>query len=109
MTDQLSNDLASLRIARSEPRPSKAGAIARVLAVVVALGALVVGAIVGWPYAEARIFATTVDIGTVASVSPAEDQTQLTAAGHVVARTLAHVATSVPGRVARVHVVEGQE
>jgi RND family efflux transporter MFP subunit len=107
--DQLSNDLASLRIERDEARPTGRGGVVRAAGAFVAVVAIGGGAYASWPYVEARVFATEVDIGEIVTVSPAQSQTQLTAAGHVVARTLAHVAATTSGRVARVHVVEGQE
>lgn len=109
MADQLSNDLASLRLDREEaPASGRGRAIVRGLVGLAVLGGLGYGAMAAWPFVEARLFATEVELGSVTSVSPAQAQTQLTAIGHVVARTLAHVSTSTAGRVEAVHVVEGQ-
>jgi len=44
----------------------------------------------------------------VSSVSPAEASVQLTSAGYVVPQRISHVAPKVPGRVARVHISQGQ-
>jgi RND family efflux transporter MFP subunit len=107
VADQLSNDLASLRLDREE-RPARGGAIVRVLVVLALVGGIAYGAMLAWPHVEARVFATEVEIGTISTVSPAQAQTQLTAIGHVVARTLAHVSSSVAARVVAVRVVEGQ-
>lgn len=109
MADQLSSDLASLRIDRDRPRPRRAGAVARAVLGLTLVGGVVAGGVIAWPHLEARVFRTDVEVGEIVSVSPAQSQTTLTAAGYVVARTLSHVSAKTAGRVARVHVVEGQE
>jgi HlyD family secretion protein len=107
--DKLSNDLASLQIDRSEDRPRRGGAIVKVLIALGLIAGLAVGAVMAWPYVEAQIFKTEVAAGEIASVSPAQSQMTLTAAGFVVARTLSRISATTSGRVSRVHVVEGQE
>jgi len=110
VADQLSSDLASLRIQRGdEARPPRSGAILRVVVTVALLAGGGVGAYLAWPHVEASIFKTEVAVTQISSVSPAQASTQLTATGYVVARTLSRVAAKVPGRVARVLVVEGQQ
>ena len=113
MSDQLSNDLASLRIDRDPPKRTGGGTagsvVVRAVVAVAVVGALGAGGVVGWPYVEGRVFKTEVSVGQIVAVSPAQEQTTLTAAGFVVARRLSKVASKTAGRVARVHVVEGQE
>ena len=110
VADQLSNDLASLRLDRDEsPSSGRGRTLVRGTVALAALAGLGYGAMAAWPFVEARVFATEVDLGSITSVSPAQAQTQLTAIGHVVARTLAHVSSSTGGRVEAVHAVEGQE
>lgn len=108
MTDRLSADLQSLRIQRDAPvRAPRSGAFLRVLVGLVLLGGAAAGAVVGWPYLEAQIYKAQVRTGEVQVESPAQAATTLTATGYVVARTLSRVGARIPGRVAKVHVREG--
>jgi RND family efflux transporter MFP subunit len=108
MGDPLSEDLQALRIDRDAPSPShSSGAVGRALVGVAVLGAL--GAAGAWalPHAQARIFKTSVRTAEVASVSPTQATTSVSATGYVVALTVSRVQPRVPGRVARVTVREG--
>jgi HlyD family secretion protein len=104
--DQLSHDLASLKIDRGARPPSgrrTAVLVALLVAAVVAVGYFVV-------YARIRssLLTPEVKIGEIALVSPAQSQVQLTATGYVVALVYAKVASKVPGRIAEIFVEEGQ-
>lgn len=105
--DQLSHDLASLKIDRgAPPRGSRwprflAGAVAIV-------GLAVAGYAFGYHKLRESLSTTTVATGEVALVSPAQGQVQLTATGYVVALVYAKVASKVPGRIAEIFVDEGQ-
>lgn len=103
--DQLSQDLASLKIDRStKPR----GRLARVAVVVVVLAGLaVVAAAVGYSKVRSALRTTEVTLGEITLVSPAQSQVQLTATGYVVALVYAKVASKVPGRIAEIFVEEG--
>src|SRR6266540_6653176 len=88
--DQLTSDLAALKIDREE-RPRRG--ILRPLLILAIAGALVaVAAMVGYPYMTSRIFKTEVETTEIALVSPAQASIQLTATGYVVPQTTAKVA-----------------
>jgi HlyD family secretion protein len=103
--DQLSSDLASLKIDRSPPR-ARPG-VGRWLPWLLALGAL--GALVAWgyPHVEAELFKTTVRTGTIVDVSPSLALTSLTATGYVIAERKSKVGSNLPGRIAKLLVKEG--
>ena len=107
--DQLSQDLASLKIDRG-PKPREArrsrGWIITV-ALIVGLGAI--GYFVVYPRLVARFSTPGVRTGEVEMVSPAQDKVQLTATGYVVALVYAKVAAKVPGRIAEIFVEEGKQ
>ncbi len=103
----LSADLASLRIDRSESK-SRSGA-ARILAIVLGLGVLLgVGTFALLPSLEAKVFKIEVAVTEISKVSPAQGAIDLTATGYVVAERVAKVTGDIAGRIVRVHVVEGQ-
>ncbi len=106
MSDNLSQNLASLKIDRAAPPPPGSKAKWVWLAVIVALGA---GGVAAWPTLEASLFKTAVDVTEVASVSPAQATVQLTAAGYVQADRVSRIAPKVAGRVAKVFIVQGQK
>jgi HlyD family secretion protein len=105
--DQLSHDLASLKIDRGAPPARRRWP--RLVAGLVAL-AVLVGAGYAFGYRKLRSSLTTpeVRIGEVALISPVQSQVQLTATGYVVALVYAKVASKVPGRIAEIFVEEGQ-
>lgn len=105
--DQLSQDLASLRIDRSAPPPSgRGGKIALWLALLAGAAALVFFVVM--PKAKGALFTSKVQTGEVLLVSPAQASVQITATGYVVALVYAKVAAKVPGRIAEIFVEEGQ-
>jgi len=106
MADHLSENLASLKIDRAAPPPSGGHAKWVWLGVVVALAG---GGLALWPTVEASLFKTSVEFTSIASVSPAQGSVQLTAAGYVQAAIASRVAPKVPGRVLKVHIVQGQK
>ena len=104
--DQLSEDLASLKIDRGvAPRggSTKVVVIILVIAVIAAVAGLVV-----YPKVNSSLFTAEVKLGEITLVSPAQSQVQLTATGYVVALVYAKVAAKVPGRIAEIFVEEGQ-
>jgi HlyD family secretion protein len=106
MDDQLSADLASLRIARDEPPPPKR--LWRWVIALAALGAVGVGVkTLGVPYAEAKLFKTEVSLTEIGLVSPAQATVDLTATGYVVPQVVGKVGAKVTGRIAKVNVHEG--
>ena len=104
--DQLSQDLASLKIDRGVKPPSGSSKIVVVAALLAALA--LIGAFVVYPRARAQLFTSEVKLGEVALISPAQAQVQLTATGYVVALIYAKVASKVAGRIAEIFVEEGQ-
>lgn len=104
--DQLSQDLASLKIDRGAKPP---GGLSRVVVVLLVLAALAaIGLFVVYPKLKSSLLTPEVQIGEVTLVSPAQAQVQLTATGYVVALVYAKVAAKVPGRIAEIFVEEGQ-
>ncbi len=105
--DQLSHDLASLKIDRGAPPAGRRWS--RLVAVLVVLAVLVgAGYAFGYRKLRASLATPEVKIGEVALVSPVQSQVQLTATGYVVALVYAKVASKVPGRIAEIFVEEGQ-
>jgi len=105
MSDQLSADLASLKINRDE-RPRSRGWWKGAVALVLVAGAYV-GARPAWRALESKLFQTEVGITEVALVSPAEASIELTSTGYIVPQTTAKVGAKVGGRISKVNVKEG--
>jgi RND family efflux transporter MFP subunit len=109
MPDQLSSDLASLKIDRSAPRPKGKSPIGTIVGVVVLLGALGAGYKLGLPYLEAAVFKTEVDVTEVITMSPAQASVELTATGYVIPQAVSAVACKVMGKVKAQHVRQGAQ
>jgi multidrug efflux pump subunit AcrA (membrane-fusion protein) len=107
MSDQLSSDLASLKIDRSAPRPKGKSPLGTIVAVLLLLGAAGAGYKLGLPYLEAAIFKTEVDVTEVITMSPSQASVELTATGYVVAQSVSAVASKVMGKVKKQLVREG--
>lgn len=107
MADDLSKNLASLKIDRSAKKaPRKIwGPIGWVLG----LGVLGLLGVTALPLLESKIFKTEVELTEVSLVSPAEASVDLTATGYVQANVTSRIAPKVAGRVAQVHVSQGQK
>ena len=105
MADQLSSDLASLRIDRGEPRRSRFPKLLLIL--VLLLGVGFAGYAYGLPYLEAQVFKTEITLTEIAMVSPAQAQVNLTATGYIVPQKTSEVASKVPGTIAKVYVMQG--
>jgi RND family efflux transporter MFP subunit len=104
--DQLTSDLASLRIDRHPP-PRSSG---RVLPWLIALAVVGGLAYAGWrvaPAVEARLFKTEISVTEVALVSPAQAQVQLTSTGYVVPQIEVDVSSKLVGRVDKASIREG--
>jgi HlyD family secretion protein len=109
MPDELSSQLASLRINRDAPARSR-GKPLRWVVVLAALGAAGYAFYaLALPRLEGEIFKTGVRFTEISSVSPAEASIQLTSAGYVVPQRVSRVAPKMPGKVAQVHVTQGQK
>jgi HlyD family secretion protein len=107
MSDQLSSDLASLKIDRSAPRPKGKSPLGTIVVVLLLLGAAGAGYKLGLPYLEAAIFKTEVDVTEVITMSPSQASVELTATGYVVAQSVSAVASKVMGKVKKQLVREG--
>jgi HlyD family secretion protein len=106
MSDQLSSDLASLRIARDDD-PRRRGWL-KPLVWLVLLGGAAAGAyLVGLPYLEAQVYKTEVSLTEIARVSPAQASINLTSTGYVVAQRQSNVAVKIPGKVSKIYVAQG--
>lgn len=108
MSDQLSSDLASLRISRDEPPPSRGGFL-RVAVVVALLAGGAVAAKVAYPSFEAKVFKTEVLTTQITLVSPAQGSIDLTSTGYVVPEITAKVGAKVVGRIAKTLVKQGDK
>lgn len=108
MADSLSSDLASLRIARDESGPSRSGSFRTVLLGVGTLAVIVLAVLRLYPYLEASLFKTPVQLTEILLVSPAQATTDLTSTGYVVPDRSSKVGAKAAGRLARVLVQEGQ-
>ena len=104
--DQLSQDLASLKIDRGVRPPGRTSRVVLVVVAIAAVAAVAYG--VGYRKLRDSLTTPTVKIGDVALISPVQSQVQLTATGYVVALVYAKVASKVPGRIAEIFVEEGQ-
>src|SRR5438093_1295734 len=106
MADQLSQDLASLRIAREEGPPRRN--LAKTFLVAgLSVGAAIALYMVGTPYLEAKVFRPEVTATEILVVSPAQSSVQLTASGYVIAEKQSKVSAKIDGRIAKIHVAEG--
>jgi RND family efflux transporter MFP subunit len=108
MTDPLSNDLASLKISRDQPAEPSRGWLKPVLGGALLLVLAVVGYRFAAPILEAKFFKTEVALTEIVVVSPAEASVELTSTGFVVPQRVSSVSSKASGRVAKVHVVQGQ-
>jgi RND family efflux transporter MFP subunit len=106
MPDQLSSDLASLKIDRSV-RPRGRSPVGLAVTVLLALGAAGAAYRFGLPWFEAAVFKTEVEVTEVITVSPAQASVELSSTGYVVAQTLSSVAAKVAGKVKVQHVKQG--
>jgi RND family efflux transporter MFP subunit len=107
MSDQLSSDLASLKIDRSAQRPKGKSPLGTIVAVVLVLGALGAGYKLGMPLIEGALFKTEVDVTEVVTVSPAQASVELTSTGYVIPQAVSAVACKVAGKVKAQHVRQG--
>lgn len=107
MSDQLSSDLASLRIDRDAPSPpSPARKFVAPLLVVAAIGG---AGYFGWQKLENQIMKQEVTTTEVALLSSSQAEVQVTAAGYVVPQRTSKVGSKVPGRLAKVFIKEGDD
>ncbi len=106
MTDQLSADLASLRIDRSARPPSSFPWWG---CAIVILGVLGAGGYFAYTKLAPNVFKTEITPTEVISVSPAQASTELTGVGYVVAQRQSKVACRLLSRIAEMKVKEGDK
>jgi HlyD family secretion protein len=106
MADQLSSDLASLRIDRDAPPPG-GGLVKKLVVAAVVLGAIAGAYAYGAPAVEARLFKTEVTVTEISRLSPAQASIDLTASGYVVPERTAKVGAKLVGRITKRTVKEG--
>lgn len=110
VADQLSSDLASLKIDRSaaQARQRAGGNRSRVVVVVAfVFGLGVLGYVFAAPALKASVFKTEVALTEISLQSPAQASVELTSSGYVVPQLVTRVGAKLPGRVASVHVRQG--
>jgi HlyD family secretion protein len=110
VNDQLSSDLASLRIDRDAPTPpTGAGApgLKRVLVPVLVVAAIGGAGYFVWTKLEGQILKQEVKTTEVALISPSQAEVQVTATGYVIPQRTSKVGAKLPGRLAKVFVKEG--
>ena len=83
MTDQLSSDLASLRIQRDEGPPQR-GPWTTILLALVVIGGGAAAAVWGYPRVRGEIFKTEVATTEISMVSPVQASVSVTTTGYVV-------------------------
>ena len=105
MTDQLSSDLASLRINRDAPTPPSP--IRRAIVPVIVLCAIGGAGWLGWQKLEGQILKQEVKTTEVALISPSQAEVTVTATGYVIPQRTSKVGSKLPGRLAKVMVSEG--
>lgn len=105
MSDQLSADLASLRIDRATP-PSQ-GMPWWAWSILV-IGTLAGGSYVAWQRFAPSVFKTEVATTEVIQVLPSQAATELTGVGYVVAQRQSKVACQILSRISEMLVNEGQ-
>ncbi len=110
MSDQLSSDLASLKIDRSTPS-SSSGSGGKLLRALLWIGVLGGVSFAGYRYAlpaaKVRLLRTEVRLTEVTTFSQSQAAVELTSSGYVEAQLVSRVAPKIPGRVAAVHVRQG--
>lgn len=111
MSDQLSSDLASLKIDRGAGRRAHtaggSGLVRALLIAAVVAAGLVAAYVAAAPYLEARVFKTEVVVTEIALHSPAQASIELTSTGYVVPQLVTRVGAKLAARVAKMHVKRG--
>ena len=119
--DQLSSDLASLRIDRGgsgsqgpaagKSRPPSQRTPSQIPAALLTVALLGGAGFAAWhfgrPWAEAQFFKTEVEVAQVTSVSPVQASVELTSTGYVVPQVSAKIGAKVIGRITEANLREG--
>lgn len=105
MSDQLSSDLASLRIDRDAP--SGPSPIKKAIVPLLVVALLGVGGYVGYQKLEGQIFKQEMKVTEISMISPSQAEVQVTATGYVIPQRTSKVGSKLPGRLAKVLIKEG--
>lgn len=105
MSNDLSADLASLKIDRDRP-PSRGGPtrLALTAGVLLAVAAAVYFAI---PHLRSRVFKVEVEVTEISLISPAQAQVELTSTGYVKPQTTSLVTSKVTGKILKMLITQG--
>ncbi|MBK8254684.1 MAG: efflux RND transporter periplasmic adaptor subunit [Polyangiaceae bacterium] len=106
MADQLSSDLASLRIDR-KAKPQSQRSWGRAVGTIAALALCVVGGALVYPRIAAAVFKTEITLTEISMISPAQASISITSSGYVVPQVISRIGAKIPGRISRVLVKEG--
>jgi HlyD family secretion protein len=106
MSNDLSADLASLKIDRDRP-PSSGGPTRLVLVLGVLLAIAAAVYYLAIPFVKARAFKLEVEVTEISLVSPAQAQIELTSTGYVKPQTTSLVTSKVTGKISKVLVTQG--
>lgn len=109
MADQLSSDLASLRIDRTARAPEGRGPRSLLVWLLLIVAGGAAAYTYGRPRLEAELFKTEVDVTEIALVSPAQSSIELSSTGYVVPQIVTLVGAKIPGRVSKINVKEGDQ
>ena len=109
MSADLKADLESLRINRESAPAARhgSGKALRAIGWLLFVAALAGGGVMLYPRFEAQVFKTEVSVGEVATISPSQASTSVTATGYVEPQVISRVAPKTVGRLSRVLVREG--
>ncbi len=107
MTDQLSSDLASLRIDR-DVDPNRRGPLFYLGIVAALAGAAAAIWYFVVPYLESKVFKREVAVTEISRVSVSAASVDLTTTGYVVPQRVSQVAAKAYGKVAKVAIRQGQ-
>jgi RND family efflux transporter MFP subunit len=105
VTDQLSSDLASLRIQRDVPQPPSA--LRRLILPLMLIGLASAGGVVAYQRFSGELFKQEVKTTEVAMISPSQADVQVTATGYVIPQITSKVGSKLPGRLAKIMIKEG--
>lgn len=105
MSDQLSSDLASLKISREAP--SGSSPTRRIIPAVLALALLLALILLAFQALKPRIFKSQVAVTEISMISPVQGSIQVTSTGYVVPQRWSKVGSKIPGRIAQVLIREG--
>lgn len=101
----LSQDLASLKINRDEGPGQRSAP--RFLLWVLGAAAFAAGGYFGVERVKGEVFKAEIALTEVSLISPAQGSITVTSTGYVVPQIIAKLGAKVPGRLAKVHVKEG--